>query len=354
MDFPQAPAIVAALKAKAESGNLGYPTATGEPGLIEAVQSRMQRKYQWQLQGEDLWFINRVISGLYLSCLALASEGDEVIVFPPIYPPFISAVKDTGRKLRYRPLSWDGERYRIDFEQLERAINPATRVILLCNPHNPTGRVFTRDELTRLAEIALKNKLWVVSDELHAELVYPGHEHIPFASLSDEIAERTVTLFGPTKAFNIAGLKLGILASSNRALLKHLKKRGAGLVSGPNVMAQTATLAAYTKGDGWLDNTLGYLAENRALVERFIRERLPQVRHAPPEGTYLAWLDFRELNLGENPSEALLEHCKVGLNPGPSFGSGGDGFARLNFATSKPILEEALERIASGLKPYLD
>ena len=267
----------------------------------------------------------------------------------PIYGPFRMAVEETGRKPVYNPFVHDGAHWRIDFGALEASVTPATRLFMLCNPQNPTGRVFTRDELERLAEFVLKHRLWVVSDELHSDLVYAGHEHIPFASLSDDIAQRTITLFGPTKTFNIAGLKIGFLVSQNEALLKRVQSLAHGLVGAPNVVAQAATIAAYNEGDAWLKETLSYLQANRDFVADFVKRELPGVEHTSPEGTYLAWLDFRSLGL-ENPEAYLLEQAKVALNDGSWFGPGGEGFVRLNFATSRHIVQAALERIRDAVR----
>ena len=258
-------------------------------------------------------------------------------------------MEKTGRVPVYNPFVHDGAHWRIDFEALEALVTPATRLFMLCNPQNPTGRVFTRGELERLADFVLKHRLWVVSDELHSDLVYEGFEHIPFASLGEEIAERTVTLFGPTKTFNIAGLKIGFLASQNKALLERVKGTGFGLVGAPNVVAQTATIAAYAEGDAWLNETLSYLKANRDYVADFVKRELPGVEHTAPEGTYLAWLDFRNLGL-ENPEAFLLEEAKVALNDGSWFGPGGEGFVRLNFATSRHIVRQTLERIRDAVE----
>lgn len=261
----------------------------------------------------------------------------------------MAAVADTGRETQHNPLVWTGTQWAFDLDQLDALIRPHTRALVLCNPHNPTGRVFSREELAALAELVLRHRLWVISDELHSDLVYPGAQHVPFASLGDEVAERTVTLLGPTKSFNLAGLKVGFVITQNAALRKRLERLGAGLVTPPNVMAQAAARAAYTQGAGWLEDTLAYLQRNRDLVTRFVEAYLPGSAYAPPEGTYLAWLDLRGLGLGETLYERLLA-CGVGLSEGRHNGPGGEGFARLNFATTTTILEEALERLRGGLR----
>ena len=351
MDFPPADVIMQALTERAHSGNLGYPTgyATGEPGLREALAAWLGERHGWSVQEDAIMPVHGIVPGLYLGALACASAGEGVLLQTPIYPPFISAVNDTGRTAQYSPLVWSGSRWEMDLEGLEATITPETRLLMICNPHNPTGRVFERGELEALAEIVLRHRLWVVSDELHSDLVYPGQQHIPFASLDDEIAERTVTLLGPTKTFNIAGLKIGFVIAQNAALRERLGRVGAGLVTPPNVMAQTAAKAAYTEGSPWLSGALDYLQRNRDRVTAFAERYLPEARYAAPEGTYLAWLELSSLNLGDDLYEKVLA-CGVGLNEGPPYGPGGAGFARLNFATSAAIVDEALERLKTGLE----
>ena len=345
MDFPTAKPIQEALEAYAKSNNLGYPSWEGLPGLRESVQRRLEMRYGWEVEPPHIYPLNGIVTGLFLGCLALASEGEEVIVQSPIYPPFMMAVEETGRVPLYNPLVQGENGWEMDFDGLEALVTPATRLLMLCNPHNPTGRVFRRAELERLADFALRHRLWVVSDELHSDLVYEGETHIPIASLSEEIAERTVTLFGPTKTFNIAGLKIGFAVSQNEGLLERFKARALGLVGEPNVMAQAATMAAYGHGEAWLEGALTYLDGNRRSIKSFLDEHLPEVGYTLPEGTYLAWLDFRAWGLGDELYPFLLEEAKVGLNDGPAYGPGGEGFARLNFATSRGIVEEALTRI---------
>ncbi|HEX7021487.1 MAG TPA: PatB family C-S lyase [Trueperaceae bacterium] len=350
MDYPIAEPIRRALISYAKGNNFGYPPKGGLPGVKEAALERLADRYGWQLNPEQMQLLNGIVPGLTLACLACAEEGDEVIVQSPIYPPFLSSIGDTGRVVRYNPLVESDSGWTIDFEDLERLAGPKTRLLMLCNPHNPTGRVFTPEELSRLASFALRHDLWIVSDELHSDLVYAGARHTPIASLNPEVGQRTLTLFGPTKTFNIAGLKIGFLASENAELLERVQKLARGLVAAPNVMAQAATIAAYREAGPWLADTLAYLQGNRDFISDFLARELPEVRFDPPEGTYLAWLDFRHLNLGDRLYEVLLDTCRVGLNDGPHYGPGGEGFTRLNFATSRAIVTEALQRIHDGLQ----
>ncbi len=346
MDFPVSDKIKDALRSYADSDNFGYPSYQGLPGVKEVTLKRLTERHGWTIDAKALTLINGIVPGLFLSVMALTSAQDEVIVPSPIYGPFKMAIEMTGRKGVFVPLLEPN--YELDFEALENSVTPASRVLMLCNPHNPVGRVFRRDELEKLAEFALRHRLWVVSDELHSDLVFSGHKHIPFGSLGGEISQRTITLFGPTKTFNIAGLKIGFAASENPALLKRFEAVSAGLMGQPNVFAQTALLAAFSEGDAWLSETLTYLERNRDFIGEYVTANLPQIGYRAPEGTYLAWLDMRKLAL-ENPETFALEQAKVALNNGAWFGPGGEGFLRLNFATSRGIVTEALERLKTAV-----
>ena len=349
MDFPVAEEIKTALKQHVETSNFGYPPKGGMPGLVEATLERLKNRYGLDLEPAQLQFTNSTVTGLYLGVMACSSPSEEVLMQTPIYGPFMAAVNDTGRKAVYNKMMHDGDHWRIDFDALENAVTPASRIFMLCNPHNPVGRVYSREELERLGEFVLKHRLWVISDELHADLCYENHKHIPFASLSDDVAQRTITLYGPTKAFNIAGLNISCAFSHNDALLARFKDLGKGLAGSPNTLAQTATISAYREGSTWLENTLSYLKGNRDFVADFVKNELPQIEHTSPEGTYLAWLDFSSLEL-DDVEAFLLEKAKVALNNGASFGPGGEGYARLNFATSRSIVEEALIRIRNAVQ----
>jgi cysteine-S-conjugate beta-lyase len=358
MDFPISDTIKQALKDFLDSDNLGYPERLGVPGMKEAVQQRLEKRYNWTLEPDHIHHLAGIIPGMYLASLACASEGDEVILQTPLYPPFTMAVKDTRRVPVYNHLVWNGSGWEIDFDQLESLITPATRLMMLCNPHNPTGRVFTRKEVESLADFALHHRLWVLSDELHADLTY-GHQHIPIASLSNDIAQRTLTLYGPTKAFNIAGLHIGFLISQNKKLLERAKTISGYMLGFPNTMSQVATIAAFTQAEDWLEDTKHYLQANRDFVHDFIAKEIPEVKSAKPEGTYMSWLDFRALGLEGNKAgdplyKFLSDTAKVGLNDGPLYGPGGEGFSRINFASSRGIVEEALVRIRDAVRSLKD
>ena len=348
MDFPIAPVIRRAIEAHLDTNDLGYGLRSCAPGLRETVAARLESRYGLQVDAEGVLPLSSTGAALRLAALALAGPGDEVLLLTPLYPPFKMAVEATGRVAVQVELVDDGSGYTIDFAALQAAVTPATRLIMLCNPHNPVGRVYSKDEVEGLADFALRNNLWVVSDDLHADLIF-DYEHRSIAALGGAIAQRTLTLYGPSKAFNIPGLDVSFAVASNPAMLERLSRAGLGLVGGPNRLAQAATLAAYQSGDAWLADTLAYLKTNRDTVVDFVKRRLPSIGIHAPQGTYLAWLDLRRTGLGEKPAKELAARAKIGLNEGSDFGEGGAGFARLNFATSADVLQLGLDRLQAAL-----
>ena len=348
MDYPIADEIKKAIVDYIETNNFGYADYEGLPDLKEAAIERMWERYGWGLNHEHIFPISGIVQGLVLGVLAASSKNEEVIIQTPVYGPFMIAVEKYDRVPVYNQLVRDVDGWQIDFDALKAQISPATRLLMLCNPHNPVGRVYSRYELEKLAEIVLEHRLWVVSDELHSDIIFSGYKHTPFASISPEVAQRTITLFGPTKTFNIAGLKIGFIATENSALMQHIQHIALGIVNKPNVIAQTATIAAYREGQEWLNYSLKYLEANRDFVAEYVFNNLKNVKHFPAEGSYLAWLDLSKYNL-ENPSDYLLEQAKVAMNDGAWFGPGGEGHVRLNFATSRSIVRDALERIRVAL-----
>ncbi|MEX2501031.1 MAG: PatB family C-S lyase [Trueperaceae bacterium] len=348
MDFPVAEPIRAAIRAYADGDLWGYPSHGGLPGVRETVCDRMRDRYGWEVEPDHVVLLPGIVAGLYGGVRAFASHGEGVVTPTPVYPPFRAATESQGRLYQSADLAEGPDGYRLDGEALDAAITPASRLLMLCHPHNPTGRVFDASELEALADRVIDHRLWVVSDELHADLNF-GPQHRPFATVAPEVATRTVTLVGPTKAFNIAGLKVGFAIATDPETRERFRAALAGLAGpGPSV-AQLAAKAAWSEADDWLDDTLAYLRANRDHVHHAVRERLPGVRMHLPEATYLAWLDFRNTVIADDPAGALLERGRLALNPGPSFGEAGRGFARLNFATSRGIVDEGLDRIARVL-----
>ncbi len=347
-DFAAPEPVVAVLRERVEHGVFGYGQEPAE--LRAVVQERMRRRYGWQVAPEDLLYLPGVVVGFNLVSRAVGKPGDGVLIQTPAYPPFFLVGKNNDRIVQEAPLIRVSNRYEIDFDAFEAAITPSTRVFLLCNPHNPVGRVFTRTELERLAEICLRHDLVICSDEIHEDFVFEGYTHVPIASLAPEVAARTVTLISPSKSYNIAGFHFAIAVASDPALRGLLQRTAAGLVPGrPGVMDFVAGLAAYQHGDSWLDEMIRYLQSNREYLTAYVRGQLPEISMPNVEGTYLAWLDCRQAGIEGSPYEFFLKNARVALQDGALFGAGGEGFARLNFGCPRSTLEEALERMKQAL-----
>lgn len=348
MDFRSPEPVVRALRERAEHGVFGYAAAPDE--LREVLVERLARLYGWQVAPEALVFLPGVVLGTNLAAHAVGGPGDGVLVQTPVYPPFLSIAENTGRTPQSMELT-RGENgdYTIDYAAFDAAFTDRTRLFVLCNPHNPVGRVFRRDELERMAEICLRHDTVICSDEIHCDLLFRGRQHLPIAALAPEIADRTITLMAPSKTFNVAGLVCSFAVVTNRELRKQFQGAHKGLGGMVNLMGYTAALAAYRDGQSWLDELLAYLEGNRDVLYEYANTRLPGVRMGTPEGTYLAWLDCRDAGLGGNPYEFFLKEACVALNDGATFGPGGAGFVRLNFGCPRAALLEALECMRAAL-----
>jgi cystathionine beta-lyase len=348
MDFVSSEPIIEALHRRIDHAIFGYTRPTHE--LRVAILERLKRLYQWEVQEEDVLFLPGLVTGLNVAYHAFSHPGDGVLVQTPVYFHFVHDPVMHGRAVDNSPLVRRGDTYEIDFDDLERSVSHRTKIFLFCNPHNPVARVYTRKELERVAEICLRHKIIVCSDEIHCDLVFPGHAHIPLATLSPEVASQSITLMAPSKTFNLAGLHCGFAIIQNPSLRKIWETFSHGLIPGVNIMGHVAALAGYRDGQDWLDQVLLYLRANREFVARFLREKLPSIRMARMEATYLAWLDCRDSGILGNPSDFFLRKAKVALNDGSEFGKGGEGFVRLNFACPRQTLTEALERMVSALE----
>ncbi len=348
MDFVSPEPVIRALRERVEHGVFGYPEDSR--ALRQVFVERLERLYGWQVAPEELTLLPGVVTGLNLACHALAAPGGNVLVQTPVYPPFLHAGGHAGMERRDAVLQRgeDGA-YTIDWDLFESAITPATRLFLLCNPHNPVGRVFTRQELSRMAEICLKHGVTICSDEIHCELVYPGRRHIPIAALDPEVARHTITLMSPSKTFNIAGLQCSFAIIPDPELRRRYRHAAQGLVSWVNLMGLVAAQAAYAEGQEWLDQLLVYLQGNRDYLYETIKTELPGLAMTRPEGTFLAWIDCRQAGIEGSPYAYFLEKAGVALNDGASFGTGGEGFVRLNFGCPRSLLEQALGKIKAAL-----
>jgi cysteine-S-conjugate beta-lyase len=359
MDFPAPEPIQAALHAAVDHGIFGYET----PGktLRQSVATRMKKLYDWDVDEKSIVPVTGLVSGFYAAASALCTSGDGYLIQPPVYMPFNDLQKHWGfirQEAQLVKTVKDGRlRYEIDWDVFKKAFNfggSQTRMFLLCNPHNPIGQVYSREELAQMAEICLKNKTVIVSDEIHSELLLGRTRHIPIATLSPEIAEHTITLVAPSKTFNTAGLFCGFAIIPNTELRERYKQVVERMTLHVASLAQVAALAAFSGDcDAWLDELRTYLTANRDYLVGYVERELPGIRISVPDATYLAWLDCSELvksgKISESPFGFFLKEARVALNDGAAFGAGGEGFVRLNFGCPRQLLVEGLERMKKAL-----
>jgi len=347
LDFSPPPTVTKALEQRIRQQEFGYQ-AECTPAK-EAVVDWLFRRHGWKVSPEEIVLLPSVVAGFNLAARAAAQPGESVVVQQPAYRPFFKVAEHAGLNQQRDTLrqASDG-RYLLDLDSFGRALKPNSRLFLLCNPQNPTGRVFDRRELLAMAELCLKNQTLICADEIHSDLIYQGSRHLPIASLDPEIAAQTITLVAPSKTFNLAGLKTAAAVITNPEIRDRFLAAKEGLITRPNLLGVTAMQTAYLEGESWLDDLLVYLEKNRDLLVRTIQENLPQVKIFPPEGTYLAWLDFRPSGISD-PYQFLLDEAKVAVNPGEWFGPAGKGFVRLNFGCPRARLEEGLRRIQAAL-----
>jgi cystathionine beta-lyase len=343
MDFRVAPAIREALARAVELDDLGYASADAA-GLGTAFAGFAQRRFDWEVDPAQVTPLNDVVSGLYDFVRVLTEPGDGVIINPPVYHPFFPVITETGRTVVEAPL---GDGSAVDLDAIEAAFADGARALILCNPHNPTGRVLGRDELGQIAEIAAVHDGWVLADEIHSPMVFAEAEHVPFTTVSDAAAERGIVLTSASKAFNTAGLKCAVAITAS-ATAAAAAERLPEIAKHCGHFGIITSVAAWESSDEWLDEMVSVLDSNRKLLADLLDEHLPQVGYELPQAGYLAWLDCRALGLGDDPAEVLRERAKVALSSGPQFGTGGAGHARLNFATSPELLAEIVTRIAEG------
>lgn len=350
MDFTAPPGVIRALKDRVDHGIFGYAAPSKDFDGI--LCDWLRKRHGWKTDPESFCFCPGVVPAVNILIQALTQPGDKVILQTPVYYPFFEAVRNNGRQIFENPLAFDGQRYEMDFEDLEaKAADPRATLLVLCSPHNPVGRVWTKEELERLGRICADNGVFVVSDEIHGDLIHRGHKHIPFASLGEEFARNSATCVAPSKTFNLAGLQYSTIIIPDSRFRQCFANVMVSLgIKRSNLMGLAAAEAAYRDGEPWLEALLDYLGENLALVRHFVKERMEGVRLIEPEGTYLAWLDFSALGLSEEELEKLMrEKAKVWLDEGYIFGSGGPGFERIVLACPRKTLQEALERIAAAL-----
>jgi len=348
MDFPSPPAVVHALHDRVEQGFFGYLTEHHD--LPEVVAERVAKRHGWRVSPEAVVTLPGVIAGFNQALRALTRPGDGLLVQTPVYPPILRSAGNHGLRRDEHALGRAGDgRYGVDLAAFTAAIRDTTRAFLLCNPHNPVGRLYGRAELEGMAAACLRREMWIIADEIHCDLLLDGRRHVPIAALAPEIEQRTITLMAPSKTFNLAGLKCAVGIIPNAALRERFLAAAADLVPKINVLGYTAALAAYREGDAWLEALLAYLKGNRDFLVQQARAMLPGVTIAPPEATYLAWLDCRASAAAGDPYTFFLERAKVALNDGVTFGPGGAGFVRMNFGCPRPLLADGLQRMRAAL-----
>lgn len=351
MDFRTAPAIIDALQKRVAHGIFGYTRVPD--AYYDAVTSWFSRRHGWDIDREWIIYTSGVVPAVSAVIKALTVPGDKVIVQTPVYNCFFSSIRNNGCEIVSNPLRRIGDTYEMDFDNLERcAADPRAKVMLLCNPHNPAGRVWTPDELTRLGNICLRNGVTVVADEIHCELVYQGFKYTPFASLSDAFLHRSVTCVSPSKAFNIAGLQIANIVAFDNDLRRRIDKAiNINEVCDVNPFGVAATIAAYNEGEEWLNQLVDYLHGNYEAMAEFCRRELPEFPIARLEGTYLVWMDCSSLGMPSEALEhALLDDARLWLNAGTMYGAEGEGYMRWNIACPRSVMLDGLNRFLNFVR----
>ncbi len=350
MDFKSPPFIAEALQKRLDHGVFGYTIRPD--GFFESIVNWMQKRHQWEIQKEWISFSPGVVAGFTLAIEEFTQPGDKIIIQPPVYFPFFHSINDTGRKLVTNPLKFENGRYGFDIEDMKRKIDADTRMLLLCNPHNPGGSVWSKEELLEISRVCLENNILVVSDEIHADVVYPPAKHTPYASISDEAAMNSFTVMSHSKTFNVAGLTTSFVISANKELLT---KYNRGLyiphLHMGNLFGTEALMAAYNHGADWVDDLVIYLKENINLVASFMEQHMPKMKVIIPQSTFLIWIDCCELGLEKNELISFFsKQSKVAVNDGGTFGVEGKGFIRMNIGCPKSTVQKALNQILDAYK----
>ncbi len=347
-DFKTPPFIVNAIRERVSHEIYGY---TFRPdSYFEAIIGWMKRRHNWDVKKEWISFSPGVVAGLTIAVETFSNPGDGIIVQPPVYFPFFETVTGTGRKLIENPLKIENGRYTFDIDDLKSKITENTKLLLLCNPQNPGGTVWNREELESLWRVCREHGIVVISDEIHSDLIYKGHRHIPFATLSEEAEKNSVIFMAPSKTFNVAGLASSVVFISDRKKRAEYERAlQIGHYGMGNIFGSVALEAAYAHGDNWLNQLMDYLWDNYCLLEEFFEKNLPRIRVMKPEATYLIWLDFNDYGMNDKElSEFVVKKARVGLNNGDRFGAGGSGWLRLNTGCPRSVLKEGLERLGEA------
>lgn len=346
MDFGLALPIHEALQTAVARDDVGYADAGG---LGEAYSAFAAARFGWTIEPTRVRLVADVMSAVAELVRALTEPGDGVVVNPPVYPPFYAVTRQVGREIVEAPLAFEDGGWKLDLEALEQAFAGGARTYLLCHPHNPTGRSFSRADLEAVAGLAVRYGVTVLADEVHSPLTLPGRSHVPYLTV-EGAGEQGLAIVSASKAWNLAGLKCALIVTGSETMHERLETSLPGhLPYHAGHLGVLASLAAFEHGTEWLDSLVAHLDRNRANLAKLLERKLPAVGYVPPEAGYLAWLDCRPLELGDDPAAVFLERGRVALSAGPPFGEQGKGFARLNFGTSSALLEEAVDRMAAAL-----
>jgi cystathionine beta-lyase len=350
MDFRTPDFIMEAIRKRTEHEILGY--SVRPDSFYQAIINWYRQRQSWAIERDWILFSPGVVAALSMAVNAFSRQGEKVIVQPPVYHPFFSVVKENKREIVYNTLVEDEGYYRMDLDDLKKKIDRDTRLLLLSHPHNPVGRVWTPEELKDLADICLENDIAILSDEIHSDLVLPPHVHTPLSTLSDEIADITVTCVAASKTFNLAGLSSSAVIISNEMLRTRFSQEvQKGHLYMGNIFGTIAMETAYSKGADWLEQLLAYLKGNAELLTEYTEANLPGIRVLSPEATYLAWLDMKSFGMkSKQLREFMTREARIGCNDGPSFGPGGTGYQRLNFACPRSTLEKALHQLKQAVE----
>lgn len=350
MDFKSPPCVTEALQKIVSHGVLGY--SVQPDSYLSSIQKWLQRKHHWTVEQSWISFVPGVVKGIAFALDVFTQKGDNVLIQPPVYPPFRNVTTALGRNVINNPLLIEKGQFSMDLKALRNCIETTRpKLFILCNPHNPGGRIWTREELEAVADICFENEVLVVSDEIHSDLALPGYTHIPFATVSEKAASNSITLMAPSKTFNIAGLVSSFAVISNENLRKSFVEYLAPReLSQGTLFAYQGAIAAYEQGEEWLNQAMQYIADNIAFVTHFLEENIPHIKPMQPNASFLIWLDCRELQLSHNQLvDLFVEKANLALNDGATFGEEGEGFMRLNVGTSRKVLEKALNNLKIAL-----
>lgn len=351
MDFPTAPAIIDSLRRRVDHGIFGYTRVPDS--YYESVINWFSRRHGWRINRDWIIYTSGVVPAISAVIKALTVPGDKVLLQTPVYNCFFSSIRNNGCEIVSSPLVFTGNTYAVDYDDLERkAADPKVKLMLLCNPHNPAGRVWRREELLRIGEICIRHDVTVVSDEIHCELVFPGHIYTPFASISDEFLRHSVTCISPSKAFNIAGLQIANIVCADTARRSRIDRAiNDNEVCDVNPFGIIATQSAYNEGEEWLNRLIDYLHANYLYMQEFCREQLPAFPITELEGTYLVWMDCRKFGMSSDQLEQrLVDEARLWLNAGTMYGIEGEGFLRWNIACPRATLAEGLKRFVKFMR----